>query len=90
MGSLFEEFRDMRIQEVFARVLWAQNTRDQYLGFSPVQHVWGRNPNEESGLFESDQGPLPVLTERGISAEFGKDECSMKRAEEAFAEKQYK
>ena len=90
LGSMFEEFPSMRVHESFARVLWAQNTRDQYLGFSPLQHVLGRNPNDDGKLFESEQGPLPVLTENGISAEFGRDGESMKKAEEAFIEQQYK
>ena len=79
MGCLFEEFPDMRIQEMFARVLWAQNTRDQYLGFSPLQHVLGRNPDEGGRLFHSEQSPLPVLTERAISAEFGRDASSLQK-----------
>ena len=89
MSKLVSEFPEMRSHEAFSRVLWAQNTRDQYLGFSPVQHVLGRNPNEEGNLHDQTK-QLPIITERGISAEFGRDEQSMKLAEELFIEQQYK
>ena len=90
MTALALEFPEMRVQELFARVLWAQNAKDQYLGFSPMQHVFGRSPLEDTRLHQSPQTELPVLTEHGVSAEFGVDMLAMKRAEQLFIEEQYK
>lgn len=90
MSKLCSEFPEMTIQELFARAVWAQNSRDQYLGFSPLQHVLGKNPNENGELFDTETKDVPVITEKGISAEFGKDERAMKQAEMSFIEQQYK
>ena len=90
MSSLHSEFPEMTVQELFARSIWAQNSRDQYLGFSPLQHVLGKGPNENGELFDTETKDVPVITEKGLSAEFGKDEKAMKQAEQSFIEQQYK
>lgn len=90
MDKLALEFPEMESREVFFRALWAQNARDQYLGFSPLQHVLGRSPNEQGHLHNYGCDDIPTITEHGISAEFGEDMKAMKTAEETFLEEQYK
>lgn len=90
MNKLSSEFPEMKPQELFQRAVWAQNNRDQYLGFSPIQHVLGRSSNEMGQLHNQGTGDPPIITERGISAEFGEDEKAMKKAEELFVDEQYK
>ncbi len=90
LTTLQGEFPEMPFRELFARVVWAQNSRDQYLGFSPVQHALGKGPNELGEIHENGPGEIPIITERGLSAEFGTDEKAMKEAEKAFIEEQYK
>lgn len=90
MTALALEFPEMRVQELFARAVWAQNAKDQYLGFSPMQHVFGRSPLGDTRLHQCSHEVMPVLTEHGVSAEFGVDMLAMKRAEQLFVEEQYK
>ena len=88
MTALVSEFPHMSTNEAFARSVWASNNRDQYLGYSPLQHAFGRAPNELGQLGESVMRDVPVLTENGVSAEFGVDVKAMLTAEKAFLEAQ--
>ena len=90
MTALVSEFPHMSTSEAFARSVWASNNRDQYLGYSPLQHAFGRAPNELGQLGESMMRDVPVLTENGVSAEFGVDVKAMLAAEKAFLEAQAK
>lgn len=90
MSSLNSEFPEMSGQELFYHAFWAQNTRDQYLGFTPLQHMLGKNPDALGNIHDHVTMDLPIITERGVSAEFGRDEKAMKHAEEAFIEQPYK
>ena len=90
MSALASEFPHMSTSEAFARSIWASNNRDQYLGYSPLQHAFGRAPNELGQLGESVMRDMPVLTESGVSAEFGVDVKAMLTAEQAFLEAQAK
>ena len=90
MTSLTSEQPHMSTNEAFARSVWASNNRDQYLGYSPLQHAFGRAPNELGQLGDSVMRDVPVLTENGVSAEFGVDVQAMLTAEKAFLEAQAK
>ncbi|CAE6916941.1 RE1 [Symbiodinium sp. CCMP2592] len=88
MSALVSEQPKMSATEAFARAIWASNNRDQYHGYSPPQHAFGRAPNEFGQLGESKLRDVPVLTEHGVSAEFGVDVKAMFTAEKAFLEEQ--
>ncbi|CAE7382440.1 unnamed protein product [Symbiodinium sp. KB8] len=88
MTALVSEQPDMSATEAFARAIWASNNRDQYSGYSPLQHAFGRSPNELGQLGESKLRDIPILTESGVSAEFGVDVKAMVTAEKAFLEEQ--
>ena len=90
MSALVSEQPSMSATEAFARSIWASNNRDQYHGYSPLQHAFGRSPNELGQLGESKLRDLPVLSENGVSAEFGVDVKAMFVAEKAFLEEQAK
>ncbi|CAE7233799.1 unnamed protein product, partial [Symbiodinium pilosum] len=90
MTALVSEQPQMRTSEAFARATWACNNRDQYLGFSPLQHAFGRAPDELGHLGESKLQDIPILTENGVSAEFGMNVKAMITAEKAFLEEQSK
>ncbi len=88
MNSLHMEFPEMSVSELFSRCLWAQNTHDQYLGFSPLQHAFGRNPDKQGNLHDEGFPDFPILTEKGVSAEFGNDVKAMHAAEQCFLREQ--
>jgi len=88
MTSLSKEFPQMNPKELFARTMWAQNTHDQYLGYSPLQHAFGRSPDKQGNLHDDGFPDFPILTEKGISAEFGTDVKVMCEAEKAFLDEQ--
>lgn len=88
MSALHKEFPEMSTEELFSRSLWAQNTHDQYLGFSPLQHAFGRNPDKQGNLHDDGFPDFPILTEKGVSSEFGNDIKAMYAAERAFLEEQ--
>lgn len=90
LTKLSKECPEMRFEELLSRVVWAQNTHDQYLGFSPLQHAFGRNPDMTGHLGPDGLRDPPVMTESGISAEFGRDVKAMIHAEQAFLEEQAK
>ena len=90
MAALVGDHPEMSTSEAFYRSLWASNHRDQYRGYSPLQHAFGRAPNELGQLGESRMHDVPILTESGVSAEFGTDAKAMLTAEKAFLEEQAK
>ena len=88
MSALVAENPSMSTSEAFYRALWASNNRDQHRGYSPLQHAFGRSPDELGHLGESKMRDVPILTEHGISAEFGRDVKAMCTAEKTFLEEQ--
>ncbi|CAE7723256.1 unnamed protein product, partial [Symbiodinium microadriaticum] len=90
MTALVSEQPQMTTSEAFYRALWASNHREQYHGYSPLQHAFGRAPDELGHLGESKLRDLPILTENGVSAEFGPDVKAMCTAEKVFLEEQAK
>ena len=90
MTALVSEQPTTTASEAFYRALWASNNRDQYHGYSPLQHAFGRSPNEVGQLGESVVKDTPILTEHGVSAEFGNDVKAMLTAEQAFLREQAK
>ena len=90
MSSLVSEQPTMTASEAFYRSVWACNNRDQYHGYSPLQHAFGRAPDELGRLGESKLRDIPILTEHGVSAEFGRDVKAMMIAEQAFLREQAK
>ena len=51
--KLASEVPEMCNPELMARVSWAQNTHDHYLGFSPIENTFGRNLEGTGVLGES-------------------------------------
>ena len=90
MWKLSGEFPEMTTQELFCRALWAQNHRDLYLGYSPLQHAFGRTPQDTRSIGEQELRDLPLLTEAGVAAEHGHNVHAMQVAETAFLEAQAK
>ena len=90
LTRLASELPEMSVPEMMARVVWAQNNHDQYLGFSPIQHAFGRNPEQTGVLGDWGNKDMPILTESGVSAEFGRDVKAMIQAERAFLDEQAK
>ena len=90
MTALTMEQPSMTASEAFYRSLSACNHRDQCRGYSPLQHACGRSPNEFGQLGESLVRDVPILTEHGVSAEFGLDAKAMVVAEKAFLDSQAK
>lgn len=90
LDALCSDNPEMDPKEAFCRAMWAQNQRDLYLGFSPIQHAFGRSFNSGNGLSDKPLKDLPIITENGVSAQFGKDMQAMHLAEKTFLEEQSK
>ena len=90
MSKLSSEYPEMSCHELFCRALWAQNHRDMYLGYSPLQHTLGRNPHDPRGIGDQELLDMPILTESGVSAEHGHHVRAMATAETACLEEQAK
>ena len=90
MSALVSEQPQMSTSEALSRALWASNNRDQYQGYSPLQHAFGRAPDEMGHLGENKLRDIPILTEHGVSAEFGNNVKTMLLAERTFLEEQAK
>ena len=88
MQALCEEFKDMSIEECFARALWACNSRDNHCGYSPLQHATGRAPDEWGRLFDSQVTEFPIHSQEMIDAGFGSNIQAMSAAEQAFLKDQ--
>ena len=88
MTALVSENPEMRPAEALCRAIWAANNRDMYRGYSPLQHAYGRAPDMSGRLGENCLKDVPILTENGVSAEFGHDIQSMYVAEKKFLEEQ--
>ena len=87
MGKLALEFPEMSCREIFLKSIWAQNIRDQYMGFSPLQHAMGRNPDDYEHIHKEGTKDFPIITEKGISAEFGNDQKSHANCRGGFFER---
>eukprot|EP00435_Cladocopium_sp_Y103_P018219 s2415_g4.t1 len=85
MTSLAEEFKDMTMQELFSRALWACNSRDNQHGYSPLQHATGRAPDEWGRLFESKLQHHPIHPQQMIDGGFAENIKAMSIAEQSFA-----
>ena len=88
MTSLADEMLDMSPQELFARALWACNSRDNHLGYSPAQHAMGRSPDEWGRLFESKIDGFPIHPEQMVDGGFAESIKAMAIAEQSFARHQ--
>lgn len=82
-----QEFPDKDIHELLARAVWVCNCEERYKGFSPMQQVLGRGPDEHGHMFEDDRvRPVgPELLDDGGFQEDVKIRCA---ATKAFAEEQ--
>ena len=88
MSALVEEFKDMTTQELFSRALWACNSRDNHMGYSPLQHATGRSPDEWGRLFESSQHHHPIHPQQMIDGGFGENIKAIATAEQGFSKYQ--
>ena len=60
------------------------------LGYSPLQHAFGRTPQDNRSVAGQELHDLPILTEAGVSAEHGHNVEAMRIAETTFLEEQAK
>ena len=88
MTALISGQPEMHVTEALSRSVWAANHRDVYRGYSPLQHAYGRAPDDTGRLGENCLRDTRILTENGISAEFGSDVQAMHVAERTFLEEQ--
>lgn len=85
MSAIAEEFGQMTCQELFSRALWACNSRDNHLGYSPLQHAMGRSPDEWGKLHDSEVSGHPIHPQQMIDGGFAENIKAMSIAEQAFA-----
>ena len=85
MSAIAEEFGQMSCQELFSRALWACNSRDNHLGYSPLQHAMGRSPDEWGKLHDSEVTGHPIHPQQMVDGAFAENIQAMSLAEQAFA-----
>ena len=85
MSAIAEEFGQMTCQELFSRALWACNSRDNHMGYSPLQHAMGRSPDEWGRLHDSEVSGHPIHPQQMIDGGFAENIKAMSIAEQAFA-----
>lgn len=86
MDGIAEEFHDMSLHELFCRALWASNSKDNYLGFSPLQHAMGRSPDEWGHLFDSKIKGYPIHPAQHMDGGFSENIRAMAIADQKFSE----
>ena len=83
--KLSEEFPEMEATEVIARSTWVCNNEEQYRGYTPLQQVLGRAPDEYGRFFE-DPTIRPVHPGLLDDGGFKEDIQARMTATQAFAE----
>ena len=83
--KLVEEFPDMEATEVIARSTWVCNNEEQYKGYTPIQQVLGRAP-DETGRFFEDPTTRPIHPGFLEDGGFREDIHIRRTASQAFAE----
>ena len=68
MTALVSEQPQMQTSEAFSRALWACNNRDQYHGYSPLQHALGRSPDELGHLGENKLREIRFQLSSGLTS----------------------
>lgn len=85
MTALAEEYHDMSLTELFSRALWACNSKDNHLGYSPLQHAMGRSPDEWGKLHDSRIQGYPIHPQEHADGGFKDTIQAMSIAEQAFS-----
>lgn len=88
LTALAKEFPDKPVDELFAKTLWAINSRAVYNGFSPLQHATGRSPDECGRLFKSSIEGIPVYAQQHSDSGFEDNQKIMLIAETEFLKAQ--
>ena len=89
LSQLAEDFPTYNARELMAQTVWAVNQRSLYKGFSPMQHMLGKAPDESGRMFE-EPTIRPVHPELLRDGGFAEDEKLRVSAEKAFLEEQAK
>ena len=89
LSQLAEDFPSYEARELMAQTVWAVNQRSLYKGFSPLQHMLGKAPDESGRMFENPT-IRPVHPELLRDGGFAEDEKLRVAAEKAFLEEQAK
>ena len=89
LTKLAEEFVDAEITELVARSTWVCNSEEMYKGYSPLQQVLGRAPDQNGRMFE-EPGQRPISQDLRQDGGFREDVQMRCRASQAFAEEQAK
>ena len=75
----------MSLTELFSRALWACNSKDNHLGYSPLQHAMGRSPDEWGKLHDSRIQGYPIHPQEHADGGFKDTIQAMSIAEQAFS-----
>ena len=83
--KLSQEFTNMEATEVIARSTWVCNNKEQYRGYTPIQQVLGKAPDEYGRFFE-DPTVRPIHPSVLEDGGFREDIHIRRTATQAFAE----
>ena len=89
LTTLAEEFTETNMHELLARATWVCNSEEMYKGYSPLQQVLGRAPDENGRMFD-DHSVRPISQDLRQDGGFREDVQMRCRASQAFAEEQAK
>ena len=86
MEKLILADHGMTVEEALAESARVFNHREMVRGYSPVQHVLGRAPDETGRFVHSLCNPLPETLLENPNGEFERNVERMKQAEQALSE----
>ena len=89
LDSLAEEFTEATDKQLLAQCLWVINCRTIYRGYSPMQYVLGKTPDDCWRVDKQDR-EFPIHPDLILDNGFQQDEKIRKEAEKAFVEEQCK
>ena len=90
MTALAKEYPQKPVDELFAKAIWACNSRTTYNGFSPLQHATGRSPDEWGRLHQSKIDGIPIYAQQHADGGFEDMQKMMVVAETEFLKSQAK
>ena len=89
LTRLETEFPRMKIEELVSRATWTSNNMEMVRGFSPIQRLLGRAPDNAGRIFDSPE-EVPICPEMLKDGGLSEDEKMRAEAEKAFLEEQAK
>lgn len=87
LDKLAESFSHLSMEELVSRATWTSNNMDSVRGFTPIQRIMGKAPDDAGRFFKSDN-QIPICRDMLQDGGFTNDVEMRLEAEKAFLEEQ--